>query len=631
MISSRHVVLLLLALLGLEVVLFSPSSSMFFCGDSLFYLSRRLESQEDVVRIFTRDDDMRSYRPLTYVLFSYVWYPLFGLDPLGSHRVALLFHLLNTVLVFLLLKELLTTEGALAGSAVFGLHSINFFITYDMTYLSDFTYLPLVLLALRAQLKSQAIRAGVFFSLTLLLKESAVVVPFLMMLCLIFKEGGAGWGRVIRKAFQRTSPYFLLLGFYVVAQLFIKSGRLYPDDPSHPFHVALGFDRLLSKYKFVLWALNLPEQFWRVRLKVWVIPWLMAPLLISGGSRLLRALDRRIALGILWFLVALSPLLLLREVPLQHHLYLPMVGLALAAGTLVRGPWPLQRQARAGALLAAFVLATALHVVRYMEFSWVSHGSRVAQDALRQVRERHPALPKGAILHILPSVEKDIVWYFDNGKLFSLFYDDPTLRVSFGDRGDRLPEGAAHDPRVFLFYFVLPHLYEVTEQLRADWADRASLQLLPRFELAEMEFDPREKDPGRKEFDTPTGHPAFLRPVARGGEVRPSLVTLPGTTLSFAIQVPTGSVLELGVTPLHFSGYGVVGQVLFQEDDSETLLHEFLLNPRDPASRLWKDLQLELSQYAGQSGTLRLRCRRNPQGKASEDRLVWSLLKIRSR
>ncbi|MBI4481450.1 MAG: hypothetical protein HY652_01035 [Acidobacteria bacterium] len=626
MISSRHVVLLLVALLGLEVVLFSPSSSMFFCGDSLFYLSRRLESQEDLIRIFTHDDDMRSYRPLTYVLFSYVWYPLFGLDPLGYHRVALLFHLLNTLLVFLLLKELLPVEGALAGSALFGLHSVNFFLTYDMTFLSDFSYLPLALLSLRAQLKSQAIPAGVFLALALLFKESAVVVPFLMVLCLLVQKRDLPWNQALRQSLSQTVPHLLLLGPYFMVQLLLRGGQLSPQDPQHPFHISLQLARLLSKYKFFLWALNLPEQWLRVKLVVWLIPWLMVPLLIAGGSRLLRDRDRRISAGLLWFLVALAPLLLLREVPLQHHLYLPMVGLALATGTLVRGPWSLQQQARGGVLLATFVLATALHVIRYMELSWVTQGSRVAKDSLRYVQERHPSLPKGATLHVLPSGEQNIAWYFDNGKLFSIFYRDPTLRMTFADRGEWLPVESWRDPRILVFRFANSRLYDVTPE----WRDRESIKLLTLFERAQVDFDRTEVYPDYERFLTPTGRPAFSYLVARGDSLRDTLVTLAGATVKFPVEIPARAFLEVGVSLILSVGDGVVGQVLFHDSGSEHLLSEFRLDAGDPSAHRWRDFRLDLAPFAGRSGHLMFRCRSGPARHTQGDWLSWSLLRIRT-
>ena len=56
--------------------------------------------------------------------------------------------MLNTGLVFCLSSKLLNGNlGAYIAAFYFGTHSVNFFITYDMTMLTDFTYAFLYLLA----------------------------------------------------------------------------------------------------------------------------------------------------------------------------------------------------------------------------------------------------------------------------------------------------------------------------------------------------------------------------------------------------------------------------------------------------------------------------------------------------
>src|SRR5712691_6631953 len=90
------------AVLALETVLFAPSFTKFFCGDSLYFLSRRNMGWE---KLFTRLDSLHSYRPLTHVIFDYLMYPLSGLDPRGYHAMALGVHLLTSFLVWALLRR----------------------------------------------------------------------------------------------------------------------------------------------------------------------------------------------------------------------------------------------------------------------------------------------------------------------------------------------------------------------------------------------------------------------------------------------------------------------------------------------------------------------------------------------
>jgi Dolichyl-phosphate-mannose-protein mannosyltransferase len=182
--QRQHLVLGLGLLLVLEVALYSRSFSMFFCGDSLYYLSRRLASFADVIRIFTTVDHLEEYRPLPFILFSFVYYPLFKLDPFGYHFIPLLFHVLNTYLVFRLASKMLNANlGAYIAAFYFGTHSVNFFITYDMTMLTDFTYAFLYLLAVLfffryLETKKTVWMAGaiVAFATSLLAKEAAITL-----------------------------------------------------------------------------------------------------------------------------------------------------------------------------------------------------------------------------------------------------------------------------------------------------------------------------------------------------------------------------------------------------------------------------------------------------------------------
>src|ERR1035438_367107 len=161
-----------------EVGLFSPSFNQFFCGDSLYFFSHATHSSEDVQRVFTTLDDLSTYRPLPTILFSFVLEPLFGFHPLPYHAVALGVHLLTSLLVFFLLRRVARSDtAALVGLVFFGAQAAGFYLTYDATFLPDFTTGLLTAAAFLLFAYGRCSLSLIPFALALLCKESAVMIP----------------------------------------------------------------------------------------------------------------------------------------------------------------------------------------------------------------------------------------------------------------------------------------------------------------------------------------------------------------------------------------------------------------------------------------------------------------------
>jgi hypothetical protein len=62
----------LILILLLEFVVFVPSFSKFYCGDSLYWFSRVLQGWDDLVHQFCTIDGLGQYRPFTFVFYSYL-------------------------------------------------------------------------------------------------------------------------------------------------------------------------------------------------------------------------------------------------------------------------------------------------------------------------------------------------------------------------------------------------------------------------------------------------------------------------------------------------------------------------------------------------------------------------------
>lgn len=141
------------------------------------------------------------YRPLV-TLALFVQQQLFGLDARGFHLVSLLLHLLCVTLVFGLLRRMGPASlggvlGALAGAALFAIHPSR---AESVAWISGSTELWMGLLVLSGYAvwiarPAFAIPAAILFGLSLFAKETAIVVPAVLLLDLYAREGRVDWKR----------------------------------------------------------------------------------------------------------------------------------------------------------------------------------------------------------------------------------------------------------------------------------------------------------------------------------------------------------------------------------------------------------------------------------------------------
>lgn len=630
-------VAVLAGLLALQVVLFAPSWNAFFCGDSVFYLSRVVEPTQ-LRYLFTHPDAQGAYRPLTYLLFSWVFYPLFGLDPFGYHLAALGLHLLGCMLVYRLLRKRLGEAASLAGLFFFSVHATNFYTTYDLTFLPDLMALPCWLGLLLCYTRWIEKRSGTAyfgalacFLAGLLSKETLVMLPLTLALWTwLLRTRETRPAQTLRlhgilarlRGLSPVLPFLVLDGLYLAWTAHIKYGLLYPGGV---YGFTLRPADLLRKGEYLIWLANLPTGVRRAGWPALAAAALMIPALLYGYWLLVRAWRgskwELMACGA-WAAAALAPLLCVTQVPMKHNLYVPLVACALAMGIA------LESEAKTKSLLggkfwrlgAAVALCVAIQVRLDLRYSWVGEGSRIAQASLEAVRRVHPVLPHGALLYVLPSeVRGNAAWYFDNGGLFRVFYRDASLRMAFADAGQPLPADFAARDDVFVFRFAQGRLYDVTAEYAGALLEPPSYRLLDYFRAgsATSKYQWRPAD-------LPPAGPVYKGIVARGDVSREALVMMPGTSVRLPVPaIPPGSSLSVGVTTAGARIAGTQGRIDFEHDGVRDLVT--LLTLDSPAdSEEWQDTEVDLSRWAGRAGILILSTVEDP----STDWLAWSQLRL---
>lgn len=639
---SRHPLLLAVAcILLLEIGLFSWSFGQFFCGDSLYYLRHRLETPAQAAHLLTHQDQLHSYRPLSYIVFSFLLFPLFGLDPLGYHFVTLGAHLLVTLLVFRLLRELVSKPAAaLAGTLFFGVHSVNFYITYDVSFLPDFGsglfYVAALLgYALYARGRSSIwLAAGLAsFVVALLFKESAVVLPagVVVVHLLLRRRPEARGGAASRRLWWQLHPaafaFLVIAALYIGWTLYLKGGSIFPGGAREPYALTLEPAVLKLKLRYLAWFANLPSQFARRGWPAYAAVIAMLPALAWIAARAARAavrLSRELALCGLWALAGVLPVLFITQVPMKHNLYMAVLACAVGLALIVEethADAALLLPRRWAVLAAGIVAATGFQVPGDLRNSWVGEASHIARASLEAMQREHPALPRGALLFVLPTHVRGMVsWYFQDGALFKLFYRDPSLRMQFADQGARLPADFAARPEVLIFHFHDYRLWDATRQYKRDSMDRDSYRLLETVSRAKV-----ETRFAWKAADLPDSADAIaVRPMGRNGRSRLALLAVAGTTVRFDLPpIPPQSLLQVGLSVAGPLKSGTRGRILFQDARGSELLLTATLDAVSDAQHWW-DHEVDLAPLAGRQGTLVL----ETAADQDADWLAWSRLRI---
>jgi Flp pilus assembly protein TadD len=163
------------------------------------------------------------YRPLFTVYFT-VGYKLFGLWEPGWHLLNLLVHTGATLLVYRVLRRM-SGSAAVAGFAalLFGVHPAHVesvsWVSGIPDPLAALFYLPALLWYVRHRQEGRGGRwlalSIAFFALSLLCKETAIVLPAVLAAWELARGGGGGFTARARDAATRVAPYVVVAALYL--------------------------------------------------------------------------------------------------------------------------------------------------------------------------------------------------------------------------------------------------------------------------------------------------------------------------------------------------------------------------------------------------------------------------------
>lgn len=308
--------------------------------DNLYVTDNNVIKNIGNVSAFFNSFYFGNYHPIT--IFSYsIIYQFSELSPLLYHLVNILFHVLNSLLVFYLIKELLKNINlALIVALLFGIHPMHVESVAWISELKDVQYTFFFLISALYYLKF--IRQSkllfyvisiLFFVLSLLSKGQAVTL-FPVLLLIDYLERGKLFTRLKDKI-----PYFILaLLFGIIAIMAQKSGNTISDFKNISFLEQIA----IACYSFIMYILKtilpfnlsafypyptlingkIPVEYWTSLL---VIPVTIYLIILSFKK------DKIIFFGFIFFIANIF--LLLQLIPVgncimaDRYSYIPSIGL----------------------------------------------------------------------------------------------------------------------------------------------------------------------------------------------------------------------------------------------------------------------------------------------------------------
>lgn len=316
------------------------------------------------------------YRPL-FLLWLLLNFKLFALHPAAWHLATLGLHLVVTWQVYRLAIRLLRTQrAALVAALLFGLHPVH---VEAVAWVSGATE-PLAAVFILASLLSyigfrqRESRTGywaahLWFALGLLTKETAVLVPVLIVAfdVLVRVEGAPGFVQRTIASIRRVAPMAGTVGLYLVARYHALAALSHRVAPVSLTENLLTIPSLLVFYaRLLLYPVGL-SAFYDTPYVTSVKAALLPAAAVCLGALLLglllwRSRSRVSAFAAVLLLLPLLPLMKLDifvrgEIAHDRYLYLPSIGFVLLLGLLFQKLAEVDLRGLAYGVCAALALA----------------------------------------------------------------------------------------------------------------------------------------------------------------------------------------------------------------------------------------------------------------------------------
>ena len=282
-----------------------------------------------------RPTQVTPFRVLSQVLYFRAMVRVVGLDPLPYHLVTCGCHLLNVALAYRVFRSWQVPRPVAAVVVtLFGAMPLSQTLLSSAVGMNDELSLCLALIALLLWNRpswSARVAAPIAQALALLCKE---LVLFLPAVLLIARPDGV----TVRAQARRLLPFAALAAVAAIGFFLLRAHGLATD--REEYAMAFGPNLFHNLMTFTAWATDLghpmPDLISTYDVHAW--RWALAVYaFLAFAAWQVPAQRRTIAIGLLWWLLALIPVLPLVTHTYRHYFYAALPGLALAVTAAAAG------------------------------------------------------------------------------------------------------------------------------------------------------------------------------------------------------------------------------------------------------------------------------------------------------
>lgn len=458
------------------LILFLPGFFTYFHQDDFIHLSYS-QTLSQVIAAFNifQKGEFPFYRPIPTQLYFYLGKSIFGFNPLGYHIVNFLIFCLNVFLVFRLVRFITKSQiTALIAIIFFAVNSTHFAPLYSAAYVHELFYVLFGVLTVGNFLQKNYLRSMLFFIAALMTKETAVVLPTIIVLIYVFTEKKI----IPAKLLKISTPYFVILSVYLFAH-FIYYGIA--TGPSYSFIFGKPTLNILAWY--FLWALSTPNilidfigpglrinpVFFQVSQINGIIYFVLFPLLIIFGSVLLIKLAglavrdknwhklKPVLFGMCWFVVGMIPLIIFPLHKLATEQAFSLVGLSMALASLTVAVYKHTKIYKALSIIfiITYIVIAVNSILLGRKTHWIVISARQAHETISFLETNYPKLPDDAIIYfrngeikIAPyGSSRQLYQALGNGSGLKLVLNKPHLQLYFEDLG-QVPPKVKQDKKI---------------------------------------------------------------------------------------------------------------------------------------------------------------------------------------
>ena len=488
MIKPSSILFFLIILIFYYIFLFDSVHS-YFSQDDFFHLRAiHQKSIKDIPKFFMGvSPEYGFFRPLPRETYNLLMFKSFGLNPLPFHIVNLLIIIINSFLLFLLIKQLISNFSlSLLTSILYltsSVHSIELYYLGSVQQLMATMFLIISSLFFVKYLREKKLNnylvSFLSYLLALLCHELAIVQPGILLLLSFFTFK--------RKEQSFSGIIFKLLPFALLSllhSLFIMNISLPKQQVYVPLLSLKGMVNNLVWY--FLWSFGLPESLVDfigpgLRVNLNFFKWfsnysllvfsalglamflLLLTVLLQRGKVLI---NKSTFLFLSLFLISVVPFLFFPQHKFVYYLSFAIIWFCACLSTILS--WKSKKLRISSIIIIFCYLLISYQTTRFYETTyWAAKRAAAAKVILQDLKQAYPRVETNTIFYIIddlsyPNIAKEwgtssrqAFYILSGSDALKLLYSDPSIETYYQATGG-LP-GSIDKKRVINFVAKFPY------------------------------------------------------------------------------------------------------------------------------------------------------------------------------